>query len=46
MLDWFVRLAGSATETVRGKRSTLLGCTSGADAACVRAGLSNLARLA
>src|SRR6185312_6830389 len=46
MLDRLVRLAETATSTLKGKTAKAIGCTSSADAACVRTGIEKLAHRA
>lgn len=46
MLDRLVRLAETATATLKGKTAVTLGCASTTDVACVRTGLQKLAHRA
>lgn len=46
MLDRLVRLAETATSTLKGKTATTLGCTASTDVACVRTGLERFAHRA
>jgi hypothetical protein len=46
LLDRLVRLAETATDGLKGKAGTTIGCTSTADAACVRTGIAKLAHRA
>lgn len=46
MLDRLVRLAETATATLKGKTATTLGCTAATDVACVRTGLEKFAHRA
>jgi hypothetical protein len=46
MLDRLVRLAETATTTLKGKTATTLGCTAATDVACVRTGLQKFAHRA
>jgi hypothetical protein len=46
LLDRLVRLAETATNTLKGRAGTPLGCTSTADVVCVRTGIQKLAHRA